>query len=96
MVKVNVERPIWSWISEGAVITIVAPDGRRVVLQGDDAARFLRQSERTHAEYTDSDLCAEYAEVLDDAESDTASAAEFADFNLGTGRFSEGDASGAD
>lgn len=47
----------------GAFVTIHTPDGRSAHLQGDDAARFLDEIDRTDDRRTDADVCAEYDSV---------------------------------
>lgn len=64
----HVEKPnlrSWYWESthNGAFITIHAPGNRSCVLQGDDAAAFLREADRTNDQRTDTDLCREYDDV---------------------------------
>lgn len=56
----------WRYESKGngTTVTVYAPDGRTAFLQGDDAARFLAEAEKTNEKYTDADLCKEYAELL--------------------------------
>ena len=51
----------WTWASaaNGMLVTITPPEGKTVLLRGDAAAEFVRQTEQTTDEYTDADLCRE-------------------------------------
>lgn len=57
----------WHYTTQGngLTVTIHAPDGHTAFLQGDDAAFFLKSAAKTHARFTDSDLCRSYADLLD-------------------------------
>lgn len=53
----------WESFGNGATVVIHFGD-RSIVLQGDDAAEFVRRADTTNGTYTDADLCAEYADVV--------------------------------
>lgn len=58
----------YSTTHNGAFVTVHGEGGATVFLQGDSARAFMDQAERTHERYTDSDLCREYAHIMEGGE----------------------------